>query len=259
MRKNLDDDLKKAVRFYEIPKDGCIRSTRVALNMSAAQLGILLNLTESGVIKNERAERLGEIQLGTLHRAAEAMQCRLVYAFAPTRDGLEKIYQKRRRFVAQLKAKAESEKKGKADGPTKGSVYRAAAKLKPSEVWDIITPTDELARLAENSEAIGAKILKDEAKQPKTAKENAEKKKSRECGGVCFVDDGNAEDGQTPSLEDIDELIDALAEKKHQEKLAATRAEPQTSKKDFPDSPLSGNESMESNRMDGEESKAPKT
>jgi predicted DNA-binding mobile mystery protein A len=51
--------------------------------MSAADLGRRMKITGPAVSALERSERDGTVGLNTLRRAAEAMDCTLVYAFIP--------------------------------------------------------------------------------------------------------------------------------------------------------------------------------
>ena len=67
------------------PRGGWIRAIRDALGMPAAELGRRLDVTHSAVFELERSERAGTIKLNSLRRAAEALDCTLVYALVPKR------------------------------------------------------------------------------------------------------------------------------------------------------------------------------
>jgi predicted DNA-binding mobile mystery protein A len=73
---------------YAPPRSGWVRAVRDALGMSAAELGRRMGVSHSAVFELEGSERSGTTRLDTLRRAAEALDCTLVYAFIP-RDGLE--------------------------------------------------------------------------------------------------------------------------------------------------------------------------
>jgi predicted DNA-binding mobile mystery protein A len=62
---------------------GWIRAVRQALGMSTVQLGRRLGVTRQTVLSLERLELDDGIRLSSLRRAAEAMDCHLVYAFVP--------------------------------------------------------------------------------------------------------------------------------------------------------------------------------
>jgi predicted DNA-binding mobile mystery protein A len=72
------------------PPRGWIREVREALGMSTYELGARLGVTASNVSQHERAEAEGRIQLATLERVAEALNCRLCYVLAP-QEPLERM------------------------------------------------------------------------------------------------------------------------------------------------------------------------
>ena len=74
--------IKPIDRFASPPK-GWIRAIRDAIGMTGAQLGRRLGVTAQGVVSLERSEANGKVQLDTLRRAGEAMDCVLVYALVP--------------------------------------------------------------------------------------------------------------------------------------------------------------------------------
>jgi predicted DNA-binding mobile mystery protein A len=65
------------------PVRGWVRAIRDALGMSAAQLGSRLGISSSAIAQLEQSEVRGTIQLGTLRRLADALDCELVYALVP--------------------------------------------------------------------------------------------------------------------------------------------------------------------------------
>lgn len=69
-------------------KTGYIRKIRDALAMSGAQLAKRLGISQAAVAFMERSEVEETISLKTLSKAAEALDCRLVYALVP-KDSLE--------------------------------------------------------------------------------------------------------------------------------------------------------------------------
>ena len=62
---------------------GWIRATREALGMSATQFAARCGITRQEAQQSEQNEVNGTIRLATLQRSAEALGCRLVYAFVP--------------------------------------------------------------------------------------------------------------------------------------------------------------------------------
>ena len=67
--------------------------------MSGAQLAHRLGMTAQGLVSVERSEAQGRIQLSTLRRAAEAMDCMLVYALVPE-TSLTEMVERRARALA---------------------------------------------------------------------------------------------------------------------------------------------------------------
>lgn len=89
-RERLDErlvPLKPAERFRAPPK-GWVRAVRDALGMSGVQFARRLGVQPPSVAALEASEESGAIQLKTLRRAAEALDCTLVYALVPN-DTLE--------------------------------------------------------------------------------------------------------------------------------------------------------------------------
>lgn len=82
------------------PVRGWIKAIREALGMSSAQLSKRLKLSQPTVFAMEQSEMKGTIQLATLRRIAEALNCTLVYALVPN-DPLETIVRAQARKVAK--------------------------------------------------------------------------------------------------------------------------------------------------------------
>ncbi|KAF0208776.1 MAG: mobile mystery protein A [Actinomycetota bacterium] len=68
---------------YAPPRLGWVRAIRDALGMTAADLAARMGVTSPAVRSLEKNETDGGVRLSTLRRAAEAMDCALVYAFIP--------------------------------------------------------------------------------------------------------------------------------------------------------------------------------
>jgi predicted DNA-binding mobile mystery protein A len=103
-RRSLDERLvhlnEDAKRLHQPPK-GWIRAIRDALGMSGVQLAKRLRVSPQTAEAMEKSEAAGTIQLNTLRRAAEAMDCTLVYALVP-RTSLENTVEARARRMALL-------------------------------------------------------------------------------------------------------------------------------------------------------------
>lgn len=87
------------------PPRGWVRAVREALGMSAAVLASRLGITAGAVIRLEQSESADRIRLETLRRAADALNCDLVYALVPRRP-LGAVVRERARQLAQVQVAA---------------------------------------------------------------------------------------------------------------------------------------------------------
>ena len=102
-RRHLDQRFRAAGNVREhlaVPVKGWIRAIRESLGMTTLQLAARLGISRSSVTDLENAEARGAIQLSSLKRVAEAMNCTLVYAIVPN-DTLEEFLQRQARKIAR--------------------------------------------------------------------------------------------------------------------------------------------------------------
>lgn len=101
-RQRLDQRLEalRPTERYAVPPKGWLRAIRDALGMSGVQFAQRLGVSPQSVDALERSEASGSVKLETLRRAAEALDCTLVYALVPNRP-LERAVAERARLVAQ--------------------------------------------------------------------------------------------------------------------------------------------------------------
>jgi predicted DNA-binding mobile mystery protein A len=87
-RARLDERLAQfgPAERYRAPARGWIRAIREALGMSTAQLAKRLGIRQPSIVDLERSEERGSIELATLRRVAEALDCHLVYALVPNKS-----------------------------------------------------------------------------------------------------------------------------------------------------------------------------
>ena len=90
-------ELQPATR-YAVPRLGWIRAIRDALGMTAADLATRMHVSGASVRSLEKKEMTGGIRLSSLRRAAEALDCTLVYAFIPNTT-LEQTVETQARLV----------------------------------------------------------------------------------------------------------------------------------------------------------------
>ena len=109
--RQLDSKLSAARRCApaDPPRHGWIRAIREALGMTSPQLAKRLGATRQGVADLERREVLGTVTLGALRRAADALDCNVVYAVVP-RASLREMrkHQAQQRAARQLGSVAHS-------------------------------------------------------------------------------------------------------------------------------------------------------
>ena len=89
------------------PPRGWLKAIREALGMTTTQLGLRLGVAQSRVVAIEQAETKGSITLKSLEKAAQALDCRLVYALVP-KHSLEEPVQHRASMVAKKRLKSTS-------------------------------------------------------------------------------------------------------------------------------------------------------
>jgi predicted DNA-binding mobile mystery protein A len=68
--------------------------------MTTAQLAMRLGMKQPSAVALEQSEAKGTIQMATLRRVAEALDCTLVYAFVPNKP-LEAVVRDRARAFAR--------------------------------------------------------------------------------------------------------------------------------------------------------------
>jgi predicted DNA-binding mobile mystery protein A len=76
----------RPVERFAAPGSGWIKALRQALVLAQVDLARRMGLSQATVAAMERSEASGTIQLDTLRRAAEAMDCDLIYALVPRRS-----------------------------------------------------------------------------------------------------------------------------------------------------------------------------
>lgn len=84
---------------YTPPPKGWIKAVRGALGMTTAQLADRLGVKQPTAVGLEQSEQRGSIELGTLRRVAEALDCTLVYALVPNRPLETTVRERARRFL----------------------------------------------------------------------------------------------------------------------------------------------------------------
>lgn len=84
---------------YAPPVRGWIKAIRDALGMTTAQLAERMGIRQPSVVALEQSEVRGTIELATLRRVAEALDCTLVYALVPNQPLDTTIRERARAFA----------------------------------------------------------------------------------------------------------------------------------------------------------------
>ena len=100
-RQRLDERLLplKPENRFTVPPKGWIRAVRDALGMTGVQFAKRLKVSPQSVDALEKSEANGSIKVDTLRRAAEALDCTLVYALVP-KTSLANTVRNRARKIA---------------------------------------------------------------------------------------------------------------------------------------------------------------
>ena len=105
-RAHLDARLGKLPRAIQVtpPAQGWVKAIRGALGMTTVQLAKRMRVRQPTIIDLEQSEAKGSIELATLRRAAEALNCNLIYALIP-RKPLETMVRERARAFMRRRLK----------------------------------------------------------------------------------------------------------------------------------------------------------
>jgi predicted DNA-binding mobile mystery protein A len=108
-RKHLDARLAEFARIVhpDAPVKGWIRAVRQSLGMTTAQLAARLAVSQPAITAIETSERRGTIELATLRRAADALNCRVVYALVPQSTLELTVRDRARAFARRRRAPVE--------------------------------------------------------------------------------------------------------------------------------------------------------
>ncbi len=97
----------RPVHRFDRPPRGWVRAIRDSLGMSSVQLARRLGVDQSTAIRLEQSEMNDTVRLGTLRRAAAAMDCTLVYALVPTSSLAQTVIAQSREVAAAELASVE--------------------------------------------------------------------------------------------------------------------------------------------------------
>ncbi len=129
------------------PPSGWLKAVRGSLGMTAKQLSQRLGISAAGVIQLEEREPKKKVTLESLERAANAMDCRLVYALIPNEphSSLESIIEQQARktaarIIREVAHTMHLEAQGTSTSEQKRQIERIATELMinaDSRIWDM--------------------------------------------------------------------------------------------------------------------------
>ena len=96
----LDEHLAQ-VHVAPRPSGGWIRAIRTAIGMSARQLAQRMGVSQQALSRLEGKEANDAVTLKSLRRAAEAMNCKVVYALVPEDGSLQDLIEEQALKKAQ--------------------------------------------------------------------------------------------------------------------------------------------------------------
>lgn len=101
-RRQIDKRLAalKSPELLARPPRGWVKAIREALGMTTSQLAKRLGVVQSRAVTIEQAEAKGTITLNSLEKAANALDCQLVYALVP-RKPLDELVTGRAKKLAK--------------------------------------------------------------------------------------------------------------------------------------------------------------
>jgi predicted DNA-binding mobile mystery protein A len=108
-RTQLDQRLREIgpARRYAPPIHGWIKAVRQTLGMSMEQLAKRLKIKQPSLARLEQSEVKGTIELATLRRVAEALDCTLVYALIPNQPLETTVRDRARAFLHKRRTPVE--------------------------------------------------------------------------------------------------------------------------------------------------------
>jgi predicted DNA-binding mobile mystery protein A len=141
-RSQLDERFRElgSAKRYTPPVRGWIKALREALGMSTAQLAKRLGIRQPSLVALEQSEAKGTIELATLRRVAEALDCTLVYALVPNKPLETTLRDRARAFARRRRAPVEhsmllEDQKVTAKDP-EGRLDEIVRETNPRLFWD---------------------------------------------------------------------------------------------------------------------------
>lgn len=143
-RKQLDEKFKKIREAnFQMPSRGWINAIREALGMSQAQLAKRLKISRQGLNKAELQEVNGNLEVKTLKKIAEGINCDLIYFLVP-KESLEKMIDRQvellaKKIVMQTEKHMALENQGTKESFQKKMIAELSEELKSkgAKIWEV--------------------------------------------------------------------------------------------------------------------------
>ena len=149
-RRQLDRALLRPLGEAKVPRQGWIREIRKTLGMTVSQLGARMGIAQSNASRLEKSEGDGGVTLRSMKRAAEAMDCQLVYFFVPNQESFEALLERRiqaaaRRELERLKHTMALEDQAVLETDERDLLNQFIQQISsnPSELWDDVAEPHE--------------------------------------------------------------------------------------------------------------------
>ncbi|WP_110168917.1 mobile mystery protein A [Luteitalea pratensis] len=141
-RARLDERLARLgpAERYRPPARGWIKAVREALGMNTAQMARRMGVSQPSIVGLEQSEEKETIQLATLRRAAEALDCTLVYGLVPNKPLGVTVRERARALLLRRRQPVEHtmllEDQRVEDSITDAEVEDAIRDTSPRVFWD---------------------------------------------------------------------------------------------------------------------------
>src|ERR1700686_5197596 len=141
-RSHLDERFKVLgpVTRYSSPVRGWIKAVREGLGMTTAQLAQRLGMKQPSVVAIQQSEAKGTIELATLRRVAEALDCTLVYALVPNKPLEATVRDRARAFLRRRRGPVEHSmllEDQKVEGKdSEARLHEIVSETTPRLLWD---------------------------------------------------------------------------------------------------------------------------
>ena len=125
---------------YTPPVRGWIKAIRESLGMTTSQLAARLKIKQPSLVELESSETKGSIELATLRRVAEALDCTLIYALVPNKPLETTVRERARAFMRKRQEQVEHsmllENQKVTSRNTEARLDEILRETKPSLFWD---------------------------------------------------------------------------------------------------------------------------